>query len=120
MRKRFNPAIALADSLALCATTIASASSAAARETGRATPFLSPDASTDNALRSGIGGVVGAVLVACLAHGRRGILGVFAGSMAGEAVLFGAKYRIGGFTGDVVGAAGVVRETVGLAGAARR
>ena len=91
-----------------------------ARETGLATPFLSTDASTDNALRSAIGGVVGAAMIAGLAHGRRGVLGVVAGSMAGAGVLFGAKRRIGGFTGDVLGAAGVVCETVGLVVAARR
>ena len=90
------------------------------RKEGLATPFLSTGASTDNALRSAIGGVVGAAIIAGLAHGRRGVLGIVAGSMASAGVLYGAKRRIGGFTGDVLGAAGVVCETVGLVVAARR
>lgn len=91
-----------------------------AREEGLATPFLSNGVGTDRALCSGIGGMVGGVMIAGLMHGRRGALGALAGSAAGAAVLFGAKRRIGGFTGDVLGAAGVACETVGLIVTARR
>jgi cobalamin synthase len=48
------------------------------------------------------------------------VLSVVAGSAAGAAVLLGARRRLGGFTGDVLGAAGAACEAVGLVVAARR
>jgi adenosylcobinamide-phosphate synthase len=57
-------------------------------------------------------------------HGRarptRGLLGVLAGVGAGAAVLVTAPRRLGGFTGDMLRAAGRVCETVGLVVAATR
>jgi adenosylcobinamide-GDP ribazoletransferase len=44
----------------------------------------------------------------------RGLLAVIAAGTAAAAVVTFARSRIGGFTGDVLGAAGVVGETVGL------
>jgi adenosylcobinamide-GDP ribazoletransferase len=75
--------------------------------------------------RSRVTGVVLVALpvtvVACYAGrewaGLSGLMGVVAGSAA---VLVLARHRIGGITGDVLGAAGVVGETVAiLAGSAR-
>ena len=91
-----------------------------AREAGLATPFLPAGDGPDPALRAAIGGITGSVLVAGLAHGRRGVLGIVAGSAAGAAVLLAARRRLGGFTGDVLGAAGMACETVGLVVSARR
>ena len=64
-----------------------------------------------------IGAVVGAGLALGLAAAGRGWHGLW--SVAATAVVFGAvvvfaRRRIGGFTGDVLGAAGVVGETAGL------
>jgi adenosylcobinamide-GDP ribazoletransferase len=91
-----------------------------AREGGLATPFLPTGDGPDAALRAAIGGVAASLLVAGIAHGRRGVLSVVAGSAAGAAVLLGARRRLGGFTGDVLGAAGAACEAVGLVVAARR
>jgi adenosylcobinamide-GDP ribazoletransferase len=91
-----------------------------ARAEGLATPFLAGSERADRALYAAVAGMAGAALAASLTHGRRGILGVAAGSLAGAAVLGCARRRLGGFTGDVLGAAGVVCETVGLIVVARR
>ena len=61
----------------------------------------------------------GAVASFALAAGWRPLAGpvaVAAGGVAAAAVIAGARVRLGGFTGDVLGAAGVVGETVGPAG----
>ena len=42
------------------------------------------------------------------------------GGVAGAGVVAFARHRLGGFTGDVLGAAGIVGETVGLLVAAAR
>lgn len=44
----------------------------------------------------------------------RGLLAVAGGALAAAAVVTFARSRLGGFTGDVLGACGVVGETVGL------
>jgi len=49
-----------------------------------------------------------------------GTVAVAAGVLGGVAVLFLAQRRIGGFTGDVLGATIVVTEAVGLVVAAAR
>jgi adenosylcobinamide-GDP ribazoletransferase len=85
-----------------------------ARQGGLATPFLQSEGKTDGALYAGVAAVVGGAIVATRTHGRRGLFGVIAGVLAGSLVLVSAKRRLGGFTGDVLGAAGVVCETVGL------
>lgn len=49
-----------------------------------------------------------------LGSGASGALALLVGLVAGMAVIALARRRLGGFTGDVLGAAGVVVETVGL------
>jgi adenosylcobinamide-GDP ribazoletransferase len=61
----------------------------------------------------GLGGVV-------LGRGLVGALALFAGLLAGGAVAALARQRLGGFTGDVLGAIGMVTETVALLVAAAR
>ena len=86
-----------------------------ARETGLATPLLAAPATP----------VVGlAVLPAtALAVGTAGWVGgaaIAAALLAGAAVLALARVRLGGFTGDVLGATILVAETVGLVVAGAR
>jgi adenosylcobinamide-GDP ribazoletransferase len=85
-----------------------------ARSSGLATPFLGG--------RPAVPAVVGGALTLALLGGR-GIAGVAALLAAGAAaagVLGLARRRLGGFTGDVLGAAGMVAETAGLVVAAAR
>jgi cobalamin synthase len=49
-----------------------------------------------------------------------GAVSLMSATLAGAAVLLLAVRRVGGFTGDVLGASGVVGETVGLLVAAAR
>lgn len=92
-----------------------------AREEGLASAFLvtgaegtrSPRAA-DRALFCGIAGLAAALVLATLTAGRRGATAVVAGWAAGGAVLALARRRLGGFTGDVLGAAGVVAEIATL------
>ncbi len=69
---------------------------------------------------------VGAVLVAATSTGDVVLLGVLLGVAAGgvaagaAAVLLLSQRRLGGVTGDVLGAAGLVGETVGLVIASAR
>jgi adenosylcobinamide-GDP ribazoletransferase len=64
-------------------------------------------------------GVVGAVALASLG-GLRTVAAVLAAFVGGGAVLLVGQRKLGGFTGDVLGAAGVVGETLGLVMAAIR
>jgi adenosylcobinamide-GDP ribazoletransferase len=66
-----------------------------------------------------VAGVLLVVLLAALAGGD-GVAGVVALVVAAGAVVALAVRRLGGFTGDVLGAAGVVGETAGLLAAAAR
>jgi adenosylcobinamide-GDP ribazoletransferase len=59
-------------------------------------------------------GVVVAVSLAAAGRGWHGVAALGGEVVAITAVFAFAKRRIGGFTGDVLGAAGVVGETVGL------
>lgn len=61
-----------------------------------------------------------AVALAAWDAGVAGAVGVVAGVLAGAAVVALAARRLGGFTGDVLGAAIVVTEAVGLLVAAAR
>ncbi|MHB1504073.1 MAG: adenosylcobinamide-GDP ribazoletransferase [Acidimicrobiales bacterium] len=63
-----------------------------------------------------------AVAIGCSALWRsvEGPIAVVVGLVAGVALLVLARRRLGGFTGDVLGAAGVVTETVALVMAAAR
>jgi adenosylcobinamide-GDP ribazoletransferase len=100
-----------------------------ARDGGLASPFLTASAEQgDDAaglppaafLAAGATIVVGAAVTATVftsvdgLSGWTGLAGVGAALGAGGAVLFLARRRIGGYTGDVLGALGVVIETVAL------
>lgn len=61
-----------------------------------------------------------AIAIAWLGHGISGSLSVVLGLFAGGVVVALAYRRLGGFTGDVLGAACVISETVGLVTAAAR
>jgi adenosylcobinamide-GDP ribazoletransferase len=65
-------------------------------------------------------GVIGSVSLGAFADGRRTEVAVGASIAAGLLVLLVARRRIGGYTGDVLGAAGVIGETVGLVVAAAK
>jgi adenosylcobinamide-GDP ribazoletransferase len=91
-----------------------------AREEGLATAFLPAPDGSDNALVAGLAGAGAALLLAALVAGRRGARAVAAGWLSGALVLVLAQRRIGGFTGDVLGASGVVCETAGLIVAAAK
>jgi adenosylcobinamide-GDP ribazoletransferase len=91
-----------------------------ARKDGLATAFLPKTGGPDAALVASLGGAGAALLLAALVAGRRGARAVVAGWVSGALVLVLARRRIGGFTGDVLGAAGVVCETAGLVVAAAK
>ena len=61
-----------------------------------------------------VGGVALALVLAGIGDRARGLEAIAAEAAAVAAVAGLAQRRIGGFTGDVLGAAGVVGETVGL------
>ena len=79
-------------------------------EGGLASAFLE---GMPEALIIGVPGVLLAVAAAA-GDGIRGPLAVMAGLVAALGVALLARRRIGGFTGDVLGACGLVCETVGL------
>lgn len=90
-----------------------------ARAAGLASAFAGPGGRR-RALRSGLGGLGLAAAMGALAAGRRGLLAVGSGAVAAGAVLLAAKKRVGGYTGDVLGAAGSAFEVAGLLAATRR
>jgi adenosylcobinamide-GDP ribazoletransferase len=59
-------------------------------------------------------GAVLALAAVAAGDGGRGALALVAGALAALAVVALARRRLGGFTGDVAGAAGIVLETVSL------
>jgi len=83
-----------------------------AREKGLATAFL-PEAG-GAALGAGLVGSLAAIACAGAVAGRKGTTAVLAGWLTSAAVLALANRRLGGFTGDVLGAAAVLGETVAL------
>lgn len=85
-----------------------------ARGGGIVTAFLAGPSAGRTVLASAGAGIAGAAGLAAAASGGRGALAVLAGAFAGASVVAGARRRLGGYTGDVLGAAGVVCETVGL------
>jgi adenosylcobinamide-GDP ribazoletransferase len=86
-----------------------------ARDTGLATPLLAAPAAPVVGLA-----LVPATALAVLTVGWVGGAAIGAAMLAGGAVLALARSRVGGFTGDVLGAAIVVAETVGLVVAGAR
>jgi len=66
----------------------------------------------------GLYGVIAAVSLGAFAGGRRTEIAVAAGLIASAAVVLFARRKLGGFTGDVLGAAGIIGETVALVVAA--
>ncbi|MGH8994786.1 MAG: adenosylcobinamide-GDP ribazoletransferase [Acidimicrobiales bacterium] len=91
-----------------------------ARKDGLASAFLAGEHGEAGSIVAGAVGAVAAAALAGIARGWCGLLGAGAGYAAAAAVLGCARRRLGGFTGDVLGAAGVAAETVGLLWAARR
>jgi adenosylcobinamide-GDP ribazoletransferase len=74
----------------------------------------------DPAFVAGLSGVCTALLLALLAGGRRSAGALGAGLACAGGLLVLARKRLGGFTGDVLGASGVVCETVALLAEATR
>jgi adenosylcobinamide-GDP ribazoletransferase len=68
----------------------------------------------------GLYGVVASVSLGAFAGGRSTEVAVAAGLVASAGVVLFARRRLGGFTGDVLGAAGVVGETAALVVAAAK
>ena len=87
-----------------------------ARDEGLASTFLGDRSVTPLA---GLG-LLAAVAVGAVGAGWRGAAAVLAAVVAGGAVVALARHRVGGYTGDVLGAAGLVGETTGLLVAAGR
>jgi adenosylcobinamide-GDP ribazoletransferase len=92
----------------------------------RAVPYARADGGLATALLGGdwrpVGfvGLVGALGLAAVAGGVTASFAVVVGLVASGGVVGLATRRLGGFTGDVLGAAGVVGETVALVVAAAR
>ena len=88
----------------------------------RSVPYARPGGLAGAFLGEGPRPVAGALVLVVLAAlaGGDGLAGVVALSAAAAAVVALAVRRLGGFTGDVLGAAGVVGETAGLLAAAVR
>ena len=102
-----------------------------ARRDGLAMAFLTPPPEADGSggppgrgtceqgpVVAAIAAVAASAVVLAAGRGRRGLLALAAGLGAGAGVLALGHRRLGGFTGDVLGAAGVTCETVGLVVAA--
>jgi adenosylcobinamide-GDP ribazoletransferase len=95
-----------------------------ARPAGLASAFLIPPTAAAERPRAvaalaspAVLGVAGGLLALGLAYAGRGVLGlaaVGAEAAGAAAVVFGGWRRLGGFTGDVLGAAAVAGETAGL------
>jgi len=102
------------------------ASRTAMAVTARAVPYARAEGGLASALLGGdwrpvgLSGVGLAVALAAVAGGGQPIVAVALGLGASAGVVVAAHRRLGGFTGDVLGAAGVVAETVALLAAAAR
>jgi adenosylcobinamide-GDP ribazoletransferase len=110
--------IALVAGLWCASRTVAAAAPAwlaYARDDGLASPFLSTPASRLVALA-----VIPAAALTVVGVGWPGVAAIGGAVLAGIGVLALSGRRIGGFTGDVLGAAIIVAETVGLVVAGAR
>jgi cobalamin 5'-phosphate synthase/cobalamin synthase len=83
-----------------------------ARTHGLASSFLPAGSRMSWVVPAAIGTIL--VLALALADDPRSIVAVLAAASAGAGVAALARRRIGGFTGDTLGAGGIVAETVGL------
>jgi adenosylcobinamide-GDP ribazoletransferase len=105
-----------------CASRTAMAVGAAtvpyARPGGLAAAFVPADGRRATLLA--VTGSAGAAVLAGAGRGVAGVVAVAAAAAASVAVVALARRRLGGFTGDVLGAAGMVAETAGLLVAAAR
>ena len=90
-----------------------------ARASGLATAFLPEGGARGAGLMAAVS-LLGAVVLAGVASGTGGVAAVVAAVGGSVAVVALARRRLGGFTGDVLGAAGLVGETAGLLVAAAR
>lgn len=91
-----------------------------ARPSGLATAFIAGGPrrrATEVAVATGL---AGALVLGALGRGWGGAVAVAAVALGAAAVVALALRRLGGFTGDVLGAAGMVGETAGLLVAAAR
>lgn len=92
--------------------------------TARAVPYARPEGGLASAFQGGdwrtlgLLGLIAAVSLGAFAGGRQPELAVALGMAAGALFVRWAARRLGGFTGDVLGAAGVIAETVALLAAA--
>jgi adenosylcobinamide-GDP ribazoletransferase len=92
----------------------------------RALPYARPEGGLATVMLGGdwrpvaLYGVIASVSLGAFASGRGTEVAVAAGLLASAGVVLFARRRIGGFTGDVLGAAGVVGETVALVVAAAK
>ncbi len=92
----------------------------------RALPYARPAGGLASAMLGGdwrpvaAYGVVGALALGAVVDGLRGGVAVAAGILTAACVVLFGRRRLGGFTGDVLGAAGIVGETVALLVAAAR
>jgi adenosylcobinamide-GDP ribazoletransferase len=92
-----------------------------ARRDGLVSAFLPESAShgqVDRSLVAAGVGALGALGLAAAVAGRRGAAGVVAGWGTAALVFESSRRRVGGYTGDVLGAAGVCCETCALVVAA--
>jgi len=87
---------------------------------GLATPFLSPDGTRSAGIVAAVSGIAGTLCAVLLWRPLGGGIAIVAGIVAAGLVLWCARRRLGGYTGDVLGACGVVFETVALVVAAAR
>ena len=99
------------------------ASRTAMAVTARAVPYARDEGLATALLGGGwvtvaVGGVTAAAALGALADGAAGVLAIVLGLAGSAGVVLLAHRRLGGFTGDVLGAAGVVGETVALLAAA--
>lgn len=67
-----------------------------------------------------VGAIAAAIILAFVGSGPPGVVAAVVAVAAGIAVLAFAHRRLGGFTGDVLGAAGLITESAGLLVAAAR